>query len=78
VEAVFSGIPVLLSKNGFNNLFENNSVITFDPLNINELCALIQKYINSEKLRQENMRLTSKQLKDMDLNLFTKRLVSLY
>lgn len=78
VEAGFAGVPVLLSQNGFGELFQHNKDIVFDPNDGNQLGLLINKYIKSKELREDNRKIVLSKFKDMDLSLFVERLLNIF
>jgi len=78
VEAGFSSVAVLLSENGFGELFDFNSDIVFNPHDSPKLGELISKYIKSPKLREVNKKIVLSKFNNMDLPFFVEKLIAVY
>ena len=78
VEAAFSNVSVLLSENGFGELFDFNADIVFNPHDSQKLGELISKYTKYPKLREVNKQIILSKFNNMDLPFFVEKLIAVY
>jgi glycosyltransferase involved in cell wall biosynthesis len=76
IEAFACGLPVITSKDKFNDEIINDSVaIRIDPLNITQLRSAIIKLMNNKYLRNEMSKKAIIWTKKFDINLRVKKII---
>jgi glycosyltransferase involved in cell wall biosynthesis len=76
IEALACGLPVITSKDKFNDEIINDSVaIRIDPLNITQLRSAIIKLMNNKYLRNEMSKKAIIHTKKFDINLRVKKII---